>query len=1011
MNGINKATIKGRSIKIRVAYALFALVVVQGLILLCSIAATGALKRNDIATYDILSNQSSSMRNELQKILNTNRKNLTNASLELSAGIETTLSDNHITIDMLDSEVQAYNEILDLSFTRLAEFTKYSSVTGVFVILDTASDVSAQDKENRVCMYLRDSSPGVVSGDNGDLMLEYGYADIARKKGIGLDYLWRRDMSFSKGRYRDFYFKPLSAVPESGADISRPQAYGYWSPPFILRKDDVPVITYSLPLILSDGTVYGVMGLELQTNYISNLQKATEIPYDNGFYLMCADVGDGIYNDTAISSGAYANQFLSGGRVRLDGSLIYEGEGSRVYEVTSPNNPGRKAIGAYSGIDLYETHSTFYNEKWTLICMAPKNSVLAGSDSVKNAIFISITGTIFLALILSLFVTFYITRPINRFSETVRGINPKRLVRFERTGVLEIDGLSEAFEFLSDGVSEAAGRMFKIVELVDMPLGSFEINYEEGSVRLSESLFPLLNMEAPEDGSFTISTAVWDDFIQTLDQEYSTKNDDSITETLYSSSGRRDVKRWLRMRIVRENTRDIGVLIDITDEMLQKQRLEFERNYDSLTKLLNRQAFMNKSSELLQLESDKVGIMMFADLDDLKFVNDSYGHEVGDSYIRAFAGFLNKFSEIGAVTGRISGDEFTMFMCGFGSREEAKSTFDVVFSELSDTFINVQDGLEHKLRVSVGISYYPSDSYDIDELVKYADYAMYEIKHSIKGEVKEFNVNDYNKNSFVMKMKDILNLLIDEKRIFFVFQPIIDVRTGEVFAYEALMRSMMKEFKSPSEILRIARSQSKLYQIEKLTFDILFDWLSGNLSKIDGKKIFINSIPGQIFSDNDMSQMRDTYNHLAENIVFEITESEFSSKEDTKKKVDSFRDFGSMIAIDDYGSGYSNDLALLIIEPEYLKIDMSIVRDIDKDFGKQQLVKNTIMYASKKKIRVIAEGVETYEELSKLISFGVDYIQGYYLSEPCMDLCDTPKDLKNKLVELSRGFSVTSPDD
>lgn len=992
----------GYSIRIRIACALLALVLIQGLILLCSITLTGAIAKINAATYNILSNQSSSRRNEIQEVLNNKRKNIARVSQELNNKIERTLADNGVAIDMLAANNSVFESILTLSLSELISFTKYNPVTGVFIVIDPTPDVADESKTDRVSMYLRNSSPGSVSGNNSNLLLEYGHVDIARKEGIAVDYLWTRDMSFSGDFVRDFYFKPVKAALEAPSDTEKSHIYGYWSPPFQLKKDSVPVITYSLPLILDDGTIYGVMGFELDTISVSNLMKANEIPYDNGFYLLGTDMGGGLYNDSMIFSGAYANQFLSGPKAKLNYTSIYENKKSPIYEITNSNFSKIKAIGAYSEIGLYETYSPFYNEKWVLLCMGPKDSIMSGSSSIRNSIFVSILSTIILASVLSIFIMFFIAEPINRLSGKIKSIDPEKPVRFEKTKIREINGLSIAFETLSDRVSEAAAKMFKIIELVDMPLGSFEINREENTVQLSGLLFDLLNLEKPEDGSSVIPGHAWNAALNTLEQCNCANNEDGITEILYETDGSWDVKKWFKVRMITENTRDIGILTDVTDEIVQKQKLEYESSYDPLTKLLNRNAFMCKAFELMKSKPDNVALMMFADLDDLKFINDMYGHETGDEYIKAFSAFLSRFKEVGAVTGRISGDEFVLFMSGFSSRQEAKESFDRMASVLKDLSITASDGLPHKLRVSIGLSYYPMDSRDIEELVKYADYAMYEIKHSIKGAIREFNIGDYNKNSFVLKMKDMLNQLIDEKRISFAFQPIVDVKTGEVFAYEALMRSMLKELKSPDEILRVARSQSKLYQIEKLTFDAVLNWVKDNNEKIAEKKIFINSIPGQIFLENDIKEMRDKFSYLADKIVFEITENEFSYREDTVKKVKTLRDFGALIAIDDYGSGYSNELALLSIEPDFLKIDMSIVRDIDKDYDKRQLVQGTIAYASQRNIRIIAEGVETREELNMLVKLGVDYIQGYYLAKPSFEISDISEDLIKGLLESSQ---------
>lgn len=997
-----KPQTKGYSIKLRIACAFFAIVVIQGLILVCSIIISGAIEKNNVATYNTLANQSNNRKNEIQKQFNTKRQNITIASVNFSSQIEKLLEDNGISIESLKDDESIFDAALEMSLAELVMFAKVNAVTGVFVIIDPSPDIVNEDVKSRTCMYIRNSSPGSIVADD-KLQLEYGRVDISRRIGITADYLWTRDMDFSGGFSRDLYFKPIRAALESGEgiDVTKPHVYGYWSSPFILRNNDVALMTYSLPLLLHDGTPYGVMGFEIDTTEISNSMPAVEVPYEQGFYVLGKNMTDGFYSDGIVSSGPYAQHFLRGENSKIDYNFVYETNNGVVYEMTNSNYPGSKAIGAYSEISLYETYSPFYSEKWALISMAAKDSVMQGSRSVTQSVVISILSTTALAMILSIFAMFYIFGPIRGLYEKVRLIDPEKPVRFDRVGINEIDELSGAFEVLSDKISDAAAKMFRIIELVDMPLGSFEINYGDNRVQLSKSMLSLMHIQPRGDAPYIISVAEWSDVIGAFEEYSATTNDEGIKETLYIADSLGEARNWFRMRLISENSRDIGILMDVTEEIVQKQRLEFERNYDSLTKLLNQQTFYRRATELVENKYGTAGIMMFADLDDLKFVNDLYGHETGDAYIKEFASFLTKFKDLNAAIGRISGDEFVMFMNGFGSQEEAKAAFDNIFAGLKDTAIHVSDGAAHRVRVSVGIAYYPYDSSDMRELVRYADYAMYEIKRTNKGEVKEFNIGSYNKNSFVLHMKNALNVFIEEKRVHFAFQPIVDVRTGEIFAYESLMRSMMQELKSPDEILQVARSQAKLYQIEKLTFQVVLEWLDKNRDRVGDRKIFINSIPNQVFTDSDMTEICESHKHLFNQIVFEVTENEYSIKEETKKKMDAFREWGSLVAIDDYGSGYSNDLALLYIEPDFLKIDMSIVRNINKDVDKQQLVQNIIAYASKRNIKIIAEGVEDFDEMETLINFGVDYIQGYYLAKPNFEIIDLSEEAKHKMLDVS----------
>ena len=134
-------------------------------------------------------------------------------------------------------------------------------------------------------------------------------------------------------------------------------------------------------------------------------------------------------------------------------------------------------------------------------------------------------------------------------------------------------------------------------------------------------------------------------------------------------------------------------------------------------------------------------------------------------------------------------------------------------------------------------------------------------------------------------------------------------------------------------------------------------------------------------NDEDRERFHHYFSHIQSQIVVEVTEEENMSEEALVRKRET-EGFSGMFALDDYGSGYNTEINLLNLNPKYIKIDLTIVRDIDKDFDKQQLVSNIVEYAHQREAYIIAEGIETKEELLKVLELGVDYLQGYYLSYP-----------------------------
>lgn len=224
--------------------------------------------------------------------------------------------------------------------------------------------------------------------------------------------------------------------------------------------------------------------------------------------------------------------------------------------------------------------------------------------------------------------------------------------------------------------------------------------------------------------------------------------------------------------------------------------------------------------------------------------------------------------------------------------------------------------------------------------------------------------------------------MLEKNTFCYNFQPIVDAKTGDIFAYEALMRSPKEVGLNPRDILKYAEISQRLYDIEYFTFYNTLRIYHENREKFAGRKMFINSIPSVMLTEKDLGEMTEKFGDITENTVVEILEDD----EDTKESCVYFERirelFGCGIAIDDYGSGYSNEMKLLNNNPNVIKIDISLISSIDSDMKKQLLVSNVIQFASKYGIKVLAEGVETKEELETLIELGIDLLQGFYLARP-----------------------------
>lgn len=267
--------------------------------------------------------------------------------------------------------------------------------------------------------------------------------------------------------------------------------------------------------------------------------------------------------------------------------------------------------------------------------------------------------------------------------------------------------------------------------------------------------------------------------------------------------------------------------------------------------------------------------------------------------------------------------------------------------------------------------------------------------------------NDLNPSNKLAQFR----LLMDNNQFYYHFQPIIDARTGEIFAYEALMRTDSDTIGLDAmEILDFAARESRLYDIENYTFANVLRFMNEHSELFGSKKLFINSISSHQLTDEDFNMLYQTYSSLFANVVIEITESTMLTEQGYQLINSRLRQTNCQLALDDYGTGYSNESNLLTSNPNYIKIDGSILRNIHLDSKKKQLVRNLINFSVQNSIKVIAEGIETYDEFEYVINLGVDYIQGFYTARPSAELLQQLPEHKLKQIQEihSRSFGNSS---
>ena len=429
---------------------------------------------------------------------------------------------------------------------------------------------------------------------------------------------------------------------------------------------------------------------------------------------------------------------------------------------------------------------------------------------------------------------------------------------------------------------------------------------------------------------------------------------------------------------------------DISERKHAETVIWNQANFDSLTGLPNRNLFLQKLEHEIRScdRSNQSLALMYLDLDRFKDVNDSLGHDMGDLLLIEIANRLKKVvREIDTVS-RLSGDEFTIIL---GNIDDQLSV-QPICQELLDTLAQPfqLDNEKVFLTASIGVTFYPQDSKDIENLQRNADQAMYAAKAEGSNRFNFFTPELQQRALRKRKMIGDLRKAIDNQQFEIYYQPIVDLSQDKLIKAEALLRWHHPEsgMVSPAVFIPIAEETGLISEIGSWVFYNAIEKAGQWRERFNPDfQISINTSSRQWI--DEAAAMNQWFAHLDElglsgqAISVEITEGLLVDARDkiTNRLLD-FRDAEIQIAIDDFGTGYSSLSYLKQFDIDYLKIDQSFVRNLDHEQNDLALCEAIIVMAKKLGIKVIAEGVETENQDRLLKEFGCDFGQGYLYSRP-----------------------------
>ncbi len=419
----------------------------------------------------------------------------------------------------------------------------------------------------------------------------------------------------------------------------------------------------------------------------------------------------------------------------------------------------------------------------------------------------------------------------------------------------------------------------------------------------------------------------------------------------------------------------------------REERLVKQANFDDLTGLPNRQLLSETFLKMSQKNDNQKVAVLFIDLDRFKVINDSQGHEIGDKLlIEASARIQSCVDDIGFVS-RYGGDEFVILYPFTIDSSHITNTANEIISQLSRLF--TIHSYEQYIGASIGITVYPQDGRNWDEVLQKADIAMYKAKQKGRGRYLFFS--DAMQADILEKASLEADLFhsIENQEVYMVYQPQINIETGDIYGAETLMRweHSTKGHICPEKFISYAEESGFIVPLGIWAIQAALkqckDWqLEGHsLSKLS-----INISPRQLSHENFISEVEmliSDFDIHTTNIEFEITESIFlSDNANILNKLHNLNKLGISISIDDFGKGYSSLSYLKNLPVQTLKIDKLFIDDIHKDKESVAIVKAIIVMAKSLDKTVIAEGIETVEQLNVLKTLGCDIAQGYFISKP-----------------------------
>lgn len=662
---------------------------------------------------------------------------------------------------------------------------------------------------------------------------------------------------------------------------------------------------------------------------------------------------------------------------------------------------------------------------WHVMLYHAKADVVKGLQDYRNkVVLLFLLVALIVALALQFFIYKFVLKRLTNLANAVQRLSHSDGVRIELDDRSdEIGLLNRAFARMSDEITQLiTGLNTRILEKEEAERATRKLSkavaFSSSGIVLTDSNLVveyvnpfLLEMIAAEPESVLGKPLhllfaqemrfVGEDILQSLQERHHWRGDMLLQQA--------NKQFWASLAIapIRDDKGDVSNYVcamqDISFIKESQRKMEQLAYYDVLTGLANRSYFRDQLRKAIAMAARGYYhfALLYFDLDEFKRINDTLGHDAGDELLKEVARrLISRLREEDTIA-RLGGDEFAVILSGISDKKSAA----LIAENLQQAFAQPVRLAGHDVAISasIGITIAPQDADEEEMLLKHADLAMYEAKARGKNTYHFFSQELNDAANDRLHIENQLREAIREQQFLLYYQPKIDIRTNEVKGYETLLRWLRPDntMVPPLKFIPVAESTGLIVQIGEWILWEACRFLARQHAR--GQLITVSvNLSARQFTDQDLPGLVERVlkrtGALAEYLILEITESMLMGDTDAAiTQLNELKRLGLALSIDDFGTGYSSLSYLKRFPVDELKIDRSFVKDIPDDKNDMDITAAIIAMAQKMDLRVVAEGVETIEQVDFLLNNACYLVQGYYFSMPLAE------------QELSRlNFSVVS---